>query len=128
ALAPQSATRLTARAAEAAHRPLLERLQELGLQGLGQQPDLVEEQGAVMRGLEETRLGLPGVGEGPPFESEQLGLQQGLRDSRAVDVHKRAAGARARLVKDVGDQPLARAGGALDQNGREPAATLGSRE
>jgi hypothetical protein len=77
-----------------------------------------------MRGLEEAGLGLPGIRERPALEAEQLGLQQGLRDGGAVDVHEGAPRAWTRLVKDVGDQPLARAGRPLDQHRRDPPAAL----
>ena len=57
--------RLALRAAEPPHRPVLEDLQELRLDALRQEADLVEEEDAAVRGLEETRLGLARVGEGP---------------------------------------------------------------
>jgi hypothetical protein len=71
--------------------------------------DLVEEQRAVMRGLDQTPLGGARIGEGATLEAEQLGLQEGLGNRRTVDVDERTASARPRAVKQIGDQPLARA-------------------
>jgi len=113
--------RLVPRAAEPAHAALLERLQELGLERLGQEPDLVEEDRAAVRGLEEARLGAPRVGEGAALVAEHLGFEQGLGDRRAVDVHEGPIRARPGPMDHPGEQPLARAGLALDQDRRQAA-------
>jgi hypothetical protein len=81
--------RLAPRAAEPSDRLVLEDLQELGLDALRQETHLVEEESALVRCLEETRLGLAGIGEGATLEAEQLGLEQGLGDRGAVDLHQR---------------------------------------
>jgi len=108
--------RLAPRAAEAAHLAFLDDLQQLGLQRRRQQADLVEEDRAAPGRLEQTGLALPRVGERAAVEAEQLRLQQGLGDRRAVDVDERAARAAAALVDDVGEQALAGAGLAEDED------------
>ena len=87
----------------------------------GKQAGLVEEDRAAVGRLEEPRLGLAGVGEGAALEAEQLGLEQRLGDGRAVDVHERAARPRAVPMDGVGQQSLAGAGLAEDEDGRQPA-------
>jgi hypothetical protein len=116
--------RLEVRAPQPANHALLDHGQELGLQGLREQRDLVEEERALVGSLEQAGLGAPRVREGAPFEAEQLGLQQRLGDSRAVDVDEGAAGAGTLPVDEVGDQALAGSGLALDQDRRQPPADL----
>ena len=62
--------RLGPSTAEAPHNPLLYGGEELGLDGLGQQPDLVQEERAPVCGLKEARLGPVGAREGAPLEAE----------------------------------------------------------
>jgi len=112
--------RLRPGAAEATDDTLLDDGEELGLGRFGQQADLVEEERAPVRGLKEARFGAPGVGEGAPLEAEQLGFEQRLRDRRAVDVHKGAAPPGPPAMHEPGDEALAGAGFALDQNRGEP--------
>src|SRR5262249_54736620 len=98
---------LAARPPQAPHRALLEDLEQLGLGLLGQEPDLVQEQGPAVSLLQQTGLRLLGVREGPSLEAEQLGLQQRPRDGRAVDADEGTSGTRARPVKHAGHQALA---------------------
>ena len=116
--------RLVARGPEPPHRPLLEHLEELGLQRLGQEPDLVEEDRPAVRGLEEARLRAPRVRERAALEAEHLGLEEGLGDRRAVDVHERPVRARARAMDHPGQEPLAGSGLPFDQDRRQPADVL----
>ncbi len=116
---------LAARAAEPPHRAILDRPQELRLQAEGHQADLVQEQGAAIRGLEETRLGLHRAGERSALEAEQLGLQQRLGDGGAVQVYERPCRPGALAVDAAGQQALARARLAQDEDGREPAVGAG---
>jgi hypothetical protein len=102
--------RLVARAAQPPHRPLLDRLQQLALQGDGQEPDLVEEQRAPVRGLEEAGLGLLGVGERALLVAEQLRFEEGLGDGGAVDVDEGPARARPAAVQHPCEETLARPG------------------
>ena len=105
---------------QAADGALLDHGEELGLQRLGQQRDLIEEEHPAVRSLKEPGLGAVGIGEGPPLEAEQLGLEQRLGDRRAVDVHEGTTAAGAVAMEQAGDQALAGAGVTLDQDRREP--------
>jgi hypothetical protein len=94
--------------AQTSYALLFEGAEEFGLQRQRQGIDLVQEQRAVRRALQETGLSASGVGEGAGLEAEQLYLQQRLRDSSAVDVDERTLGARTALMDDLGDvgQPI----------------------
>ena len=108
--------RLAAGAAEPADRLVLDDLEELRLEPVGQEPDLVEEDRAAVGDLEESGLGVTGVGERPALEPEELGLQQRLGDRGAVEIDERPVRARAGAMKGAGQEPLARPGLALDQD------------
>ena len=56
--------------AQASHGFFLEHIEKLGLEGLGQESDLVKEDRPVMCGLEEAGLCPAGVGEGPTLEAK----------------------------------------------------------
>jgi hypothetical protein len=115
---------LAARAAEAADRALLDHLEELGLERLGREADLVQEEGPAVRGLEEPGLGLARVGERAPLVAEELGLEQGLGDGRAVDVDERPRRAGPGPVHELGEQALAGAGLTQDEDRRQPACAF----
>mgnify|MGYP003694660065 CR=1 FL=1 len=66
-------------------------------------------------------LAAASIGEGPALVPEQLRLEQGLGDGGAVDVDERTAATRSGLVDGPGEEPLAGAGLAEDQDGRQPA-------
>ncbi|MNV62085.1 hypothetical protein D3C71_1546150 [compost metagenome] len=104
---------------------LLNRSQQFGLHGQRQFADLIEKQGAAMRGLKKTFpvLGCPGVGAF--FGAKEFSFQQRFRDGAAVDCHHRARGALAVGVQGLGDQFLAGTGFATHQNGRHAAGHLG---
>src|SRR2546428_193373 len=78
--------RFAACAPESAHLARLDGRQQLHLQGVGKLADLVEEERALMRGLDQPSLGNPRVGEGSTLEPEQLRLEQCLGNRGAVDV------------------------------------------
>src|SRR6185503_12758024 len=108
-------------ASEPSHHALIDDGQQLRLERLRQGSDLVQEDGALVRGLEEPELRLPRVGERAALVAEELGLSQGVGNRRAVDVHELARRARAQAVDEAGDQALARPGLALQEDGGEPA-------
>ena len=99
--------RFGARAPEAPHRTILERLEQLDLQGVRHQPDLVEKDRAAMSDLQQSGLGLSGVGKRATFESEELGFEQRVGNRRAVDVDECRIRARAHPVNDVRNEPFA---------------------
>ena len=111
---------LASRAAETADRALVDDLEELGLERVGQERDLVEEDRAAARGLKEAGLRLARVGEGAALEAEQLRFEQSLRDRRAVHVDERAL-ARPGAVDHARHQRLSGSGLALQQDRGEPA-------
>jgi hypothetical protein len=110
---------LRAGAAQAADGAVLDGGEELGLGGLREERDLVEEEHAAVGGLEEATLGAAGIGEGALLEAEELGLEEGLRDGGAVDVDEGGAAAGAVAMEQAGDQALAGAGLALEEDRRE---------
>src|SRR5207249_8539306 len=89
------------------------------LERVGEQRDLVEEDGAAVGGLEQPGLGLSGVGECPALEPEELGLEQALGNGRTVDVDERPPTPRTRAMDDAGDEVLARPRLALEQDRRQ---------
>ena len=80
--------------------------------------DLVEEQGAALGLLEPADAARVGAGERALLVAEQLALDQLARDRRHIDGDERAALAPAEIVQRLGDQLLARAGLAGDQDGQ----------
>ncbi len=108
--------RLGVGAAQPAHGARLDHGQQLGLQRLRQQADLVEEDGALVRGLEEAGFRASRVGEGAPLVAEQLRLEQRLRDRRAVQRDERARRARAGPVEHARHEPLAASGFPFEQD------------
>ncbi len=104
------------RVAEAHHRAALEHQQELPLQLEIQVGDLVEEQRAAVRLLEDARVILDGAGVRAPPRAEQVRRQQRRRDRAEVGHHQRPLGARARVDHVLGQEALAGAGLALDQH------------
>ena len=93
--------------AETPHRTILERLEQLDLQGVGHQPDLVEKDRAAMSDLQQSGLGLPGIGERATFVPEELGFEQSIGNRRAVDIDECRIRARAHPVNDVRNEPFA---------------------
>ncbi len=102
--------------ADRADLPLLQRAQQLRLDGQRHLADLVEEQGAAVGQLEEPFLVLVRAGERAALVPEQLALEQRPRDRRAVDRPQRPAGARGERVDGRGDEFLARSRLAADEH------------
>ena len=91
--------------------------QELDLDRGGDVADLVEQQRSAFGGREPAGFVFLGVGERPPDVSEELGFDEGLGDGAAVDPDEWSVAARPHVVDRPGDQLLAGAGFALDENG-----------
>ena len=115
---------LAAGTAEAPHGLLLDDLEELGLQGRGQETDLVEEKNPAVRGLEKTRFGVVRPGEGAPLEAEQLGLEQGCGDRGAIDIDEGALAAWAFAMDQSREESLAGTGFTLQEHRRRTPARL----
>ena len=111
-------------AAHAGELPVLEHVQELALERRVEIADLVEEDRAVVGGLELAHLEGMGPREGPALVAEELGFEQLARHRGAVDldVGPRLAG---RVVVDgAGHQVLAGSRLARDEDGDVHAGGL----
>jgi hypothetical protein len=81
--------RLFLASAEPAEAPLLEHAQQLDLRGRLHLGDLVEEQRAAVRELEDARAAIVRAGERPLLVAEDLALEQRLGNRGAVDRDER---------------------------------------
>ena len=106
-----------ARVAEALELAVLEDAQELGLELERQVGDFIEEQRAFVSQLDAAQALVEGSGEGAFFVAEHFAFEQTGGNGRAVEFHEGALAAPAELMKGAGDQFLAGAGFALDQDG-----------
>ena len=100
-------------------RVFLERLEQLGLQRVRHEPDLVEEDRAAMRNVQQPCLRLPGVGECATLEPEELGFEQRVRNRRAVHVDECPLRSRTHLMDHVRDESFAGSGLTLYQHRRQ---------
>src|SRR5262245_10660159 len=103
-------------ATDSANLTLLKHPQELDLERCRELRDLVEEQGPAMRGLHETSLGPYRSGERALLVSEELGLEEVLGQRGTVHRDERLACAPAVGVDGPGDELLAGAGLAEDED------------
>ena len=103
--------------AEAGEGAVLEEAQELDLDRGGELADLVEEQGAAVRGLGVAGLGVDRAGVGALVAAEQLALDEGLGERGGVDLDERAGAARAGVVDRAGQEVLAGAALAEQEDG-----------
>src|SRR6185295_1902845 len=87
--------------------------------------DLIEEQGPALRELESPELFLKRAGEGAALVTEQLRLDQGLGDGGRVDGHERLLPPGTLAMDGTGDQFLAGAALARDEDRRIGARHLG---
>jgi hypothetical protein len=120
--------RLVAGSAQAADHAVLEDLQELGLERLGEEPDLVEEDRPAVGRLQQPRLGAASIREGAALVAEHLRFQQGVGNCRAVHVHEWSVRAGSSPVDHPGHQPLAGPGFPLDQDRGKPAGLARARK
>ena len=104
-------------AADPLEAALLEHAQHLGLRVGRHVADLVQEDGAAVRGLEAADAARVRARERALLVAEQLALDQLAADRRAVHRHEGAALPRARLVQRLRHQLLAGARLAADQHG-----------
>ena len=102
--------------ADALEAAVLGDTEELGLELGGHFGDFIEEDGAVV-GLFEAADPLgDGAGEGALFVAEELAFEEVLGDGGAIDFDEGAGGARAPAVDDVGEDFLADAAFAGDED------------
>ena len=88
--------------------------------------DFVEKNGAAVRRLESAGFVVDGSGERSLDVAEQLAFQQTLGQGPAVDAHVGTIGAGAETVEAAGDEFLAGAGFADEQDAGRVGATAGS--
>src|SRR5436309_162281 len=103
-----------------AHRAdltLLQHAQQLGLQADRPLADLVQEQRAAARLLEQAGLVAARPGKGAADVTEELGLEEGLGDGRAVDADECLARARAGAMNGARDHFLPGAALTGDEHG-----------
>src|SRR5262249_30589335 len=115
---------LSACGAEPSHGALFDRLEDLGLERLGQEADLVEEKRAAIGHVQQTWLGVEGIGEGASLVAEQLGLEHGLGNGGAVQIHERPARPRAGPGDGRRHQPPARPPLPEQQDGRQASCAF----
>jgi len=100
----------------------LQGAEELGLGGEGHFADLVEEECAAVRGLEESGAVGGGAGECAFDVAEEFGLEEGFDDGAGVADDEGAVCARGEVVEGAGDEFLAGSGFAGDERGAEVGA------
>src|SRR5262249_5561119 len=105
-------------AADTVDLVLLQHAQELRLESELHVADLVEQDRAAVRELELAGLADERAGERTALVSEELALEQLARQRCAVDGDERSAPPRPVLVEIAGEELLAGAALALDENGR----------
>ena len=88
-------------------------------------PTFVEEQGSAVGQGEAARLVGASVGEGAGLVAEQFRFQQGVGKGRTIDGDEGLVAARGKIVDRPGEEFLARAAGALDQDGAVAFGDLG---
>ncbi len=103
--------------AEALELALLQDAQQLRLQFERDLANLIEEDGALVGELEAADALRDGAGEGAALVPEKFAFEQTGGNRRAVELDERARVARAEIVEGAGDQLLARAGLAVDDDG-----------
>ena len=102
--------------ADLAHTSFLDHAQQLHLHRQRQVGDFVEEQRALVRGLEEAGAIAIGAGECALAVAEELGLHQRLGDGAAIDRDERVAGTRTERMQHSRGEFLAGARLAVDVN------------
>src|SRR5205085_3923042 len=86
----------------------LEHVEQLRLELRRQLPDLVEEQRAAIRDLDQAALRLPRVGKGAALVAEELSFQQMRREGGAIDLDKARLRLSARVMERSRNEVLAR--------------------
>ncbi len=102
--------------AQAAELHLLQNAQQLDLRKQAQIADLIEEERAVFSLFEVAGASAHRTGECALFMAEEFGFDQSFRNSAAGDSDKGSLGTGAKVVNGAGDQFLAGAAFAGDEN------------
>ena len=102
---------------EATDARIFEDAEEFGLGGGGHVADFVEEEGAVLGEFEAAGAAFDGTGEGAFFVAEEFAFDERFRHGGAIEGDEGAAGAGAEGVHGPGDEFLAGAAFAGDEDG-----------
>ena len=111
--------------ADGAHFFFLQGAEQLGLEVEGKLADLVEEDGAAGGGGEQAGLGAVGTGEGALDVAEELAFDEGGDERAAIDGDEGLGSVGAVVVDGAGDELLAGAGLAEDEDGVGGEGDLG---
>ena len=90
---------------------------KFGLELEGKVADFVEEEGAAVGELEATNFLADGAGESAAFVAEEFGFEKTTGNGGAIDFDEGAIAARAEIVDGAGEEFLAGAGFAEEQDG-----------
>ena len=93
-----------------------------------QEPDLVQEEHAAVRGLEESLSRLPCLAVRATHEAEELRFAESLGDGPAIDRDEGRARPWTGQMKGTREQPLASSGLALDEHRRQTPTGAGPGE
>jgi hypothetical protein len=104
-------------AADAGEGAVFQEAEQFGLERAAHVADFVEENGAVVGFLDAAEFLADGAGEGAFFVAEQFAFEEVFRDGGAVDADVIVLAAQAQAVQGAGDQFLARAAFAEDEDG-----------
>ena len=113
--------RLADGSAERSHALLFDDLEQLRLERLGQQADLVQEDGAPVRDGEQAGLRAPRIGERAALVTKHLRFHERVRNRGAVDVHEWATRPGSLVMKCTCDQALPRSCLSEQQQRRQSA-------
>ena len=104
-------------AANAGVGAVLQETEQFGLERAAHVADFVQEDGAVVGFLDAAEFLFDGAGEGALFMAEKFAFQEVFRNGGAVDADVIVLAPLAQTVQGAGDEFLARAAFAQDQNG-----------
>src|SRR5271157_33878 len=102
--------------ADALNLAVLDDAQQLGLHGQGSFPHFIQEHGAPVSVLEQSRACVRGPGEGAAHMAEQLALQERINQCGTVAHCQALLAHRADLMDGAGNELFARAGGTYEEN------------
>ena len=104
-------------AADAGEGAVFEEAEQFGLEGAAHVADFVQEDGAAVGFFDAAEFLADGAGEGAFFVAEEFAFQEVLGDGGAIDADVIVLAAAAQAVERAGDQFLAGAAFAQDQDG-----------
>ena len=104
-------------AADAGEGAVFEEAEEFGLEGAAHVADFIQEDGAAVGFLDAAEFLADGAGEGAFFVAEEFAFQEVFGDGGAIDADVILLAAAAQAVEGAGDEFLAGAAFAQDEDG-----------